>query len=124
MKKIFSSTYRKDYFEGYSIGLDPFLPFSGTKKEGFITGFKSGRLDYERMNGCISNGIPNRIVTEKILEDFLIAGMFGLPIDEDEYTEYQIDIISKWYQSGIEKYDPNEHTNLVELLEENDIFIN
>tara|TARA_R110000868_G_scaffold146220_3_gene366960 strand:- start:4103 stop:4477 length:375 start_codon:yes stop_codon:yes gene_type:complete len=124
MKKIFSSTYRKDYFEGYSIGSDPFLPFSGTKKAGFIAGFKSGRLDYERMNGCISNGIPDRFVTEKVLEDFLIAGMFGLPIDADEYTAYQINIISKWYQSGIEKYDPNEHNNLLELLEENGIDIN
>ncbi|WP_367754627.1 hypothetical protein [Flavobacterium sp. WC2430] len=124
MKKIFSSTYRKDYFKGYSIGLDPLLPFSGTKKAGFIAGFKSGRLDYEQMNGCISNGIPNRIVTEKVLEDFLIAGMFGLPIDAEEYTAYQINVISKWYQSGIEKYDPNEHTNLLELLEENGIVIN
>lgn len=123
MKKIFSSTYRKDYCEGYGIGANPFLPFTGTKKAGFVDGFKSGRLDYERMNGCISKGIPSRIVTEKVLEDFLVSGMFGLPIDADDYTAYQINIISKWYQSGIEKYDPDEYSNLLELLEENGIAI-
>jgi len=49
--------------------------------------------------------------------------MFGLPIDADDYTAYQINIISKWYQSGIEKYDPDEYSNLLELLEENGIVI-
>ncbi|WP_035670697.1 hypothetical protein [Flavobacterium sp. 83] len=125
MKKTFSTAYRQDYFKGYSIGFNPFLEFNNSmKKEAFIIGFNSGRSDYERMNGNISDGIPERIVTDKVLEDFLIAGMLGMAIDDDDYTCYQIKIISKWYQSGIEKYDPNQYINLLELLEENGIVIN
>jgi hypothetical protein len=124
-KKIFSPVYRQDYFEGYSIGLNPFLIFSPTKKnEAFTAGFNSARMDYERMNGLISNGIPERIVTNKVLEDFLIAGLIGLSIDTEGYTLHQISLIDTWYQSGIEKYEPNQNTALFEILENNDIDIN
>ncbi|MFV5696127.1 hypothetical protein ACM55G_11900 [Flavobacterium sp. LB3P122] len=125
MKKIFSPAYREDYLKGYSMGLNPFQQFNaGKKNDAFIAGFSSGRLDYERMNGYVSEGIPQRIVTDKILEDFLIAGLLGLPIDDDGYTSHQIDMIEKWYQSGIEKYDPNQSIILFELLEKNGILIN
>ena len=76
------------------------------------------------MNGCITDGIPQRIVTDKVLEDFLVAGLLGLPIDADGYTLHQINMIEKWYQSGIEKYDPNQSISLFEILEENGILIN
>ena len=125
MKKIFSPAYREDYVEGYSIGLNPFKQFNSVKNnDAFITGFNSGRSDYERMNGSINEGIPKRIVTNKVLEDFLIAGLLALPIDADGYTSYQINIIEKWYQSGIEKYDPNQNISLFEILEKNGILIN
>ncbi|MFV8326824.1 hypothetical protein [Flavobacterium sp. ZS1P14] len=125
MKKIFSSAYRQDYVEGYSIGLNPFQHFKSAKNnDAFTAGFNSGRSDYERMNGCISDGIPQRIVTDKVLEDYLIAGLLGLPIDADGYTSHQINMIEKWYQSGIEKYDPNQSISLFELLEKNGILIN
>ncbi|HEX9152553.1 MAG TPA: hypothetical protein VF842_10750 [Flavobacterium sp.] len=125
MKKIFSSAYRQDYVEGYSIGLNPFQHFKSAKNsDAFTAGFDSGRSDYERMNGSISDGIPQRIVTDKILEDFLIAGLLGLPIDADGYNSHQINMIEKWYQSGIEKYDPNQSISLFELLEKNGILIN
>ncbi len=124
-KKIFSPVYRQDYFEGYSIGLNPFLQInSKNKNEAFAAGFNSARMDYERMNGLISHGIPERIVTNKVLEDFLIAGLIGLSIDTEGYTAYQISLLDKWYQSGIEKYDLNQNLALLELLENNDIHIN
>jgi hypothetical protein len=124
MKKIFSPAYRQDYVEGYSTGLNPFQQFKSTKSnDAFIAGFNSGRLDYERMNGCVSDGIPQRIVTDKILEDFLIAGLLGLPVDADGYTSHQINMIEKWYQSGVEKYDPNQSISLFEILEKNGILI-
>jgi hypothetical protein len=124
MKKIFSPAYRQDYVEGYSIGSNPFQQFnSGKKNEAFITGFNSGRSDYESMNGYISDGIPQRIVTDKVLEDFLIAGLLGLPIDAEGYTSHQINMIEKWYQSGIEKYDPNQSNTLFKILEKNGILI-
>lgn len=124
MKKIFTIAYKQDYFDGYSTGLDPLKQFKNIKNnEAFVVGFNSGRSDYERMNGCISNGIPQRIVTDEVLEDFLLAGLLGLPVDADGYTSHQIDLIEKWYQSGIEKYDPDQSISLFEILEKNGILI-
>jgi hypothetical protein len=57
------------------------------------------------------------------LEDFLISGLLGLPLDTDGYTSHQIIMIEKWYQSGIEKYDPNQSISLFEILEKNGILI-
>jgi hypothetical protein len=122
-KNIFSTTYRQDYFQGYSNGFNPFLEINSKKSSvAFISGFNSGRMDYEEMNGRIAEGIPQRIVTTKILEDFLLAGLLGLSIeDTNEYTSYQINIISKWYQSGVEKYDPSQSVYLSSILEEGGI---
>ncbi|SEA02960.1 hypothetical protein SAMN05443667_101667 [Flavobacterium gillisiae] len=124
MKEIFSSTYRIGYLDGYSMGLNPHESSEGNTETAFSAGFKSGRLDYENMNGLICFGIPQRIVTEKVLEDFLIAGMLGFDVDADGYTANQMNIISKWYESGIEKYEPNQYANLSALLSENEIKMN
>lgn len=125
MKNIFNHTNKQDHFEGYSKGLDPQIKFDGNNySEAFLSGFMLGRSDYERMNGYISDGIPQNIVTNKVLEDFLMAGMFGLDIDADGYTPYQLSIIQKWYQSGIEKYNPNQSIYLQSILEENGIEMN
>ncbi|GEP51429.1 hypothetical protein FNO01nite_21010 [Flavobacterium noncentrifugens] len=124
MKNIFNPVYRQDYFAGYSSGLNPYLQFNDKLyTEAFQSGFQSGRMDYEAMNGKISDGIPELIVTTKVLEDFLMAGMLGMDIDADDYTAFQISIIEKWYQSGIEKYDPNESIYLLAILEKNGIEI-
>mgnify|MGYP000880775152 FL=1 len=122
-KNIFSTSYRQDYFDGYSNGQNPFL-FMDNKKSSvaYISGFNSGRMDYEEMNGQISKGIPKRFVTIKVLEEFLLSGLLGLDIEEtDDYTSYQLNIILKWYQSGIEKYDPSHSTYLFAILENNGI---
>lgn len=119
-KNIFSTSYRQDYFQGYSNGQNPFLQIDSKKNSvAFISGFNSGRMDYEEMNGQISKGIPQRTVTIKVLEEFLLAGLLGLSIeDTDDYSAYQLNIISKWYQSGVEKYDPSQSLYLFEILEE------
>lgn len=125
-KNIFSTTYRQDYFQGYSNGFNPFLEINSEKNSvAFISGFNSGRMDYEEMNGRIVEGIPQHIVTTKVLEDFLLAGLLGLSIeDTNKYTSYQINIISKWYQSGVEKYDPSQSIYLSSILEESGIQLN
>jgi hypothetical protein len=123
-KKSLTPLYRQDYFEGYSNGINPSKKINSKKNsEAYTFGFTSGRLDYESMNGSILNGIPKIIVTNTILEEFLLAGLLGLPIDADEFTPFQLNVISKWYQSGIEKYNPNESSYLLALLEENGIEI-
>ncbi|MBA4318165.1 MAG: hypothetical protein C0412_07175 [Flavobacterium sp.] len=125
-KNIFSTTYRQDYFQGYSNGFNPFLEINSKKSSvAFISGFNSGRMDYEEMNGRIKEGIPQHIVTTKVLEDFLLAGLLGLSIeDTNKYTSYQLNIISKWYQSGVEKYDPSQSIYLSSILEESGIQLN
>jgi hypothetical protein len=103
--------------------LNPYLNIKLETTEAYNYGFRQGRLDYEKMNGKIIHGIPKLIVTNKVLEDFLLAGMLGISINDDDYTAFQIDVISKWYQSGIEKYNPSQSSYLLAILEENGIDI-
>ena len=122
MKETNSTSYRLDYFEGYKCGLDPSIKVNKKKRnDAFSTGFSLGRLEFESMNGCLSNGVPKRIVNTKVLEDFLLAGLLGLSIDIIDYTSYQLHIILQWYQSGIEQYDPEQSSYLIEILEQRDI---
>lgn len=123
MNNIFNPVYRQDYLKGYSNGQNPYLKMKENQNEAYGYGFNQGRTDYERMNGKVMHGIPKLIVTNKVLEDFLLAGMLGISINDDGYTAFQIDVISKWYQSGIEKYNPNQSSYLLGILEENGIEI-
>lgn len=125
MKNIFNPIYRKDYLEGYTTGLNPYSEVkNNTLNSAFNEGFDSGRLDYERINGSVISGIPKKIITEKNLEEFLMAGLLGINIDTEGYTHFQISLLLKWYQSGIEKYNPKQNTYLLDILEENGIEIN
>ncbi|WP_396141170.1 hypothetical protein [Flavobacterium sp.] len=123
MKNIFSPINRQDYLKGFSNGQNPYLKVEESQTDAYIFGFNQGRLDYERMNGKIIHGIPKLIVTNKVLEDFLLAGMLGISINDDDYTAFQIDVIAKWYQSGIEKYNPSQSSYILGILEENGIDI-
>lgn len=124
MENIFNPVYRQDYLEGYSNGLNPLIKANNKlDNKAFSDGFNSGRFDYESINGCIEYGIPKRIITKKILEEFLLAGLLGLETDTDGYTPYQLNVLVKWYQSGIEKYDPNQSLYLFDILESNGIQI-
>ena len=122
MKNIFNPVYRQDYLDGFSHGLDPHLEFNVLDwSAAFTSGFNYGRLHYESMNGDVHDGSPKLIVTDEILEEFLLAGMLGLNIDSDGYTVFQLNVISRWYQSGIEKYDQDQSLYLLAILEENGI---
>ena len=121
MKNIFNSVYRHDYLEGYTVGQNPYSKEIEYQNEAYNLGFTQARIDYESKNGKIIYGIPKLIVTDKVLEDFLLAGMLGMSINADGYTAFQIDVIQKWYQSGIEKYDENQNIYLLAILEQNGI---
>jgi hypothetical protein len=123
MKKIFDPVYRQDYLEGYTNGMNPYIKIENEDNQAYATGFQQGRLDYESINGSAIYGIPKRIVTNKVLEDFLLAGMLGMSINADGYTPFQIDVIEKWYQSGVEKYDADQSIYLLAILEQNGIDI-
>ena len=121
MKDIFNPVYRQDYLEGYTVGLNPYSIKLENQNEAYNFGFSQARIDYESKNGKIIYGIPKVIVTNKVLDDFLLAGMLGMSINADDYTAFQMDIIQKWYQSGIEKYDANQNIYLLAILEQNEI---
>lgn len=121
-KNILNSVYRQEYFEGYAVGINPYVqPKNHKESIAFLSGISSGRMDYEEMNGSIKGGIPKKIVNKKVLEDFLLAGLLGMSIDSEGYTSFQLEKIQKWYLSGVEKYDPNQSMYLCEILEENGI---
>lgn len=123
MNNLFNLATRKEYLTGLSNGFNPYLTIEKNHTEAFISGFKQGRSDYERLNGKVIHGVPKLIVTNKVLEDFLLAGMLGISINHDDYTAFQIEVIAKWYQSGIEKYNPIQSSYLLAILEQNDIEI-
>lgn len=124
MDPIFNSVYRQDYNLGYTDGLNPFtnLNLKNSSNEAFLSGFERGRSEYENLNGLIINGIPERIITNKILEEFMLAGMLGIKIEAEGYTNSQFNFIQNWYQSGVEKYDPNDSIYLLAFLEKNGIY--
>lgn len=123
MDNIFNSVYRQEYNLGYTTGLNPFsnVKVELLNNEAFSCGYDRGRTEYENLNGLISSGIPQKIITNKILEEFLLAGMLGIKIEADGFTSLQFHFIEKWYQSGVEKYDPNESIYLLAFLEKNGI---
>ncbi len=123
MKNVFNPIYKENYLEGYTCGLNPYMKISTNKNEAYNFGFEQGRLDYERLNGKVAYGIPQLIVTNKILEEFLLAGMLGMDVDSDGYTAFQIEVIQKWYQSGVEKYNAEQSNYLLSILEDNGIEI-
>lgn len=125
MNDIFNPVYREAYSKGYCIGMNPTLQHDlSDDSTAFIAGFNAGRMDYESWNGSSENGIPIRVITKEVLEDFLLSGLLGLNIDTNDYTTYQLNVLSKWYQSGTEKYEPKNSLYLFSVLEKNGIQIN
>jgi hypothetical protein len=57
MKQTYNSIYVKEYYEGYSMGINPFSSSNLVKSNAAIyAGFQSGRSGM-RMNGYLSAGI-------------------------------------------------------------------
>jgi hypothetical protein len=119
MEDFFNPVYREQYMQGFTIGLNPSEEnhMVDQSKTAFNSGFRYGREEYERLNGKITLGIPKHILTDKILDEFMLAGMLGMEIEYTQYTNHQLYIIEQWYKSGIEKYDPNETIYLMAFLE-------
>jgi hypothetical protein len=119
MENFYNPVYRDEYLQGFAVGLNPNHEnhMVDQTKKAFNSGFQYGREEYERLNGKIALGIPKHILTDKILEEFMLAGMLGMAIEYGHYTPHQLNIIEQWYKSGIEKYDANETIYLLALLE-------
>lgn len=119
MENFYNPVYRDEYLQGFAVGLNPNHEnhMVDQTKKAFNSGFQYGREEYERLNGKIALGIPKHILTDKILEEYMLAGMLGMAIEYGHYTPHQLNIIEQWYKSGIEKYDPDETIYLLALLE-------
>src|SRR5690606_15805340 len=89
------------------------------QNKAFIEGFREGRHEYEKLNGPIENGIPEKIITQKILADFFMEGRLGMPVELDGYTPHQREIILQYYNSGASYYIPGFDHNLNVILVEN-----
>ncbi len=124
MEHLFNSKHRKKYVQGYTFGVLPV--FHDCKdmlqvaphfnNEAFITGFHDGRLDYENLNGRVSDGVPQIILTEQTLEGFLLEGKVGMKLQTDGYTDHQKSFIIQYYQKGHSQYESNFDISLYQLL--------
>ncbi len=129
MADIFNPTYKKQYIQGYTFGLLPVFHDCEDmlkiaphfQNDAFIAGFYEGRHEYEKLNGKICNGIPEKIITEKILADFFLEGKLGMPLDLEGYTPYQSKIIRQYYNSGASYFVQGFDIGLGALMIENDI---
>ena len=70
-----------------------------------------------KSTGDLSRSLAGAENLNKVLDEFQLAGMLGMSIDSEGYTPFQLNIIEKWYNSGIETYDPNESIYLLAILE-------
>jgi hypothetical protein len=129
MEYIFNPKNKKQYVQGYTFGLFPvFHDCEDMLKiaphfnnEAFIIGFHEGRFEYEKLNGKVCEGIPEKIITEKVLADFFLEGKLGMPCNTDGYTPHQTIIIRQYYQSGYSYFSPDFDMPLLEVLADNGI---
>ncbi len=129
MADIFNPSYKKQYIQGYTFGLLPVFHDCEDmlkiaphfQNEAFISGFYEGRHEYEKLNGRICDGVPEKIITEKILADFFLEGKLGMPCDLEGYTNHQAAIIRQYYDSGASYFVSGFDLRLNALLIENNI---
>ena len=132
MEDLHDPLFRKLYMDGYIFGQNPaFLDCEDIAKSAprynnraFISGFKSGRDEYEKLNGKLQDGVPGKILTSKILEKFRKTGELGLPLDAVGYNSRQLSYIREYYSKGNCNYIPENDFSLYLLLSKNGIAIN
>ena len=126
MENLFDKTYKEAYSKGYQWGLSPaFNSIEDIKdfisldyNEAFISGFNSGRLEYEKYNGAIIDGIPHRILTQKILTDYMLMGQIGMPLDMTHFNTPQKARIRKYYAVGLKHFCSDNDIMLCRVLNE------
>jgi len=129
MENLFNPTYRKHYSKGYVFGQNPvFSEFEdisqvapGFNNDAFKSGFESGRTQYERMNGKLSEGIPTMIITDKLLEEFKFLAQIGMTLEIEGFTLRQLHFINQSRLIGESELNPNQIICLFQLLALNGI---
>ena len=116
---------KRQYNQGFSFGISPvFTEFEDMTKCGkkfrsqaFQNGFNRGRSTYIQLNGELTDGLPNIILTPKIAENFIILGLIEEPLQiSKRFSSYQISVIHSYYQKGLAQKDNIFFVNLQRLL--------
>ncbi len=129
MEHLFHQEYRKAYDQGYTFGLNPAFSCCedvtklapNQRNEAFVSGFKIGRKEYEKLNGSVADGIPPVILTERILLGFRIDAQLGIPLQTDNFNPRQLEFIRYHYDRGAKRYHLDQHLNLYRILVDNGI---
>ena len=129
MENLYDPKYLKRYKQGYCFGLNPvFSDFEDISRlstrfntQGFRDGFACGRMEYEALNGSLENGIPAKILSQTVLDDFLLLGMTGMAPEMSGYTQTQKRHILKSYERGLRQHNPDHDIILFSLLDESGV---
>lgn len=124
MENLSDKTFNEAYAKGYQWGLSPAFKsieeiedfISLDYNDAFISGFDSGRQEYEKYNGPIADGIPHRILTQKILSDYMQIGRIGMPLDMKDFNPEQKARIRKYYSVGLKHFTGDNDITLCTVL--------
>jgi hypothetical protein len=89
----------------------------------FLDGFNRGRKQYEKLNGKITDGIPNLIMNERTVEVFKTEGLTGGHLDLSRLSPHQAKVARECYRKGIAQHDPGCDVALAGLLSQNGIYL-
>ena len=129
MENLYNHAAKELYQKGYVFGQNPiFIDCEDVRNvaprydnDAFLSGFHNGRRAYEKMNGKVTDGIPDLILTAKKLEEFTMLGEAGIPLNDDGYTRHQKSVIFRYYRRGYANHDNDQDISLYLLLSENGI---
>ena len=126
MDEVFNPIDLHYFMDGYSHGLDPaVLRYNCIKSfrirdmnEAFRCGFESGRKEYESLNGKLCNGVPYQILNARALNECLLLGSLGMPLEKDAYNCEQQAEMKRWYEWGYSRNDRTPYEEMKEYLSE------
>lgn len=129
MENISHPEFQKFYDHGYTFGMNPIFEECEDlsriapkyRNEAFLRGFTVGRNEYEKLNGSVCDGIPNQILTERILLGFRIDAQLGIKLEAEGYNDFQMKLIVSHYEAGAGRYNESQNFSLYSLLGENGI---
>jgi hypothetical protein len=117
--------FRKDYEKGFLLGQDPTQKRTDYIQDNavLLNGFDNGRILYIKSNGSLEFGLPEKIVTKMLLEEYELLGSIGMPICVKGYTALQATLLRRSYFKGRNHHDPTGDIALCMLLQSTGIAI-
>jgi hypothetical protein len=109
---------QNDYEKGFVIGQDPTQKRMDYIEDNaaLLKGFDNGRIQYIKLNGPLASGIPAKIVTKALLEEYKLHGAIGMRVCVKGYTKLQAMHLCRSYSKGRNDNDPANDIALCMLL--------